>query len=226
MKKVLIVIIIVLIVLMLTFIFLWHTKRIIVNNKSDQNVTTEESKSSFTPEVYIITSENYIDYQPSLECSAFSSAYLLRHYGEEADGLKLYESFPGRLPDGGAMPNGIKEFFNGRGYDAEFKINGTVEILKKLLSLGNPVIVFIHVEEPYKTTHNTHYIPLIGYDEDYFYFAESLSDYANCKNEKDIPYNRKTEISKFERLWSNIDGVWDYPYFVITKKETEKVKSN
>lgn len=180
---------------------------------------TAVSESSAVPDSYMVTGENYIDYQPGLECSAFSSAYLLRHYGEEADGLVLYEDFPGRLAGGGAMPYGIEEFFNGRGYDAEFKSDGTVDILKELVSRGAPVIVFIHVEEPYETTHNTHYVPLIGYDADYFYFAESLTDYANCKDEKDVTYNRKTEIAKFNRLWANIDGAWDYPYFVITKKE-------
>lgn len=176
-----------------------------------------ESKNPDLPESYMVTGENYFDYQPGLECSAFSSAYILRHYGEEADGLTLYETFPGRLSGGGAMPYGIKQFFKERGYEAEFKSDGTVEILKELLVKGAPVIVFIHVEEPYETTHNTHYIPLIGYDSEYLYFAESLTDYANCKDEKDVPYNRKTEIAKFERLWKNIDGTWDYPYFVITK---------
>lgn len=178
---------------------------------------TAVSNSTTVPESYMVEGDNYFDYQPGLECSAFASAYLLRHYGEEADGLTLYEDFPGRIPEGGAMPNGIEEFFNERGYEAEFKSDGTVDILKELVSRGAPVIVFIHVEEPYESTHNTHYIPLIGYDADYFYFAESLTDYANCKNEKDAAYNRKTEIAKFERLWANIDGVWDYPYFVINE---------
>lgn len=186
---------------------------------SESSISQESSvipESPSYPESYMITTDNYIDYQPGLECSAFSSAYLLRHYGEEANGLELYKTFPGRLSGGGAMPNGITEFFTERGYKAEFKSDGTVDILKEKISLGNPVIVFIHVKEPYKSPHNTHYIPLIGYDEDYFYFAESLADYANCKDEENAPYNRKTEISKFERLWSNIDATWDYPYFVIT----------
>lgn len=182
-------------------------------------IDATEAESTNVPASYMVKVKNYIDYQPGFECSAFSSAYLLRHYSEDADGLALYEDFPGRLATGGAMPHGITEFFNARGYEAEFKSNGTVDILKELVSRGAPVIVFIHVEEPYTTTHNTHYIPLIGYDADYLYFAESLTEYANCKDEKDVPYNRKTEIAKFERLWANIDGAWDYPYFVITKEQ-------
>lgn len=188
---------------------------------SQAEKTEGEPESMVVPEAYMVEGDNYFDYQPGLECSAFSSAYLLRHYGEEADGLTLYEDFPGRLFEGGAMPNGIEEFFNGRGYEAQFKSDGTVEVLKELVSRGAPVIVFIHVEEPYETTHNTHYIPLIGYDADYFYFAESLTDYANCKDEKGLAYNRKTEISKFERLWENIDSAWDYPYFEIAEKENK-----
>lgn len=187
--------------------------------EQESTATSEVDVAENMPisESYMVTGDNYFDYQPGLECAAFSSAYLLRYYGEEADGLTLYENFPNKLPGGGVMPNGIKEFFSGRGYQAEFKSDGTVAVLKELLSQGAPVIVFIHVEEPYESTHNTHYIPLIGYDADYFYFAESLIDYANCKDEKDVPYNRKTEIAKFERLWANIDGTYDYPYFVITK---------
>lgn len=58
---------------------------------------------------------------------------------------------------------------------------------------------------------------MVGYDEEYLYFAESIQGLANCENEENPVYNRKTELSKFERLWLNIDGVWDNPYFVIAK---------
>lgn len=171
------------------------------------------------PDTYLITANNYFDYQPGLECAAFSSAYLLRHFGKAANGLELFKDFPGKLPDGnGVYPSGVEQFWDDlEGYSADFNSGGTVDELKELVSTGVPVIVFIHVEEPYTTTHATHYLPLIGYDEQYFYFAESLDYLANCKNEPDLSYNRKTEISKFERLWSNIDGVWDQPYFVIMK---------
>lgn len=173
------------------------------------------------PEAYMTTSKNYFDYQPGQECSAFASAYLLRHFGEEADGLELFEDFPGKLPGGGGVyPSGVEQFWNDRGgYTAEFKSGGTIDELKRLVSTDVPVIVFIHVEEPYESTHNTHYLPLVGYDTDYLYFAESLEYLANCKDEPDLGYNRKTERTKFERLWTNIDGTWDNPYFMITETQ-------
>lgn len=181
--------------------------------------TTTEGEEASIPESYMIKAENYFDYQSGLECSAFASAYVLRHYGEEADGIELFKTFPQKNADGsGAPPYGILTFFEERGYEAKYQCDGTIEDLKREISKGAPVIVFIHVAEPYTTTHNTHYLPAVGYDSEYFYFAESLLDFANCKEEKNVPYNRKTEISKFQRLWSDIDGFWDYPYFIISKK--------
>lgn len=190
-----------------------------VKDKMPVNDSGKETDEATVPESFLIMDENRFDYQPGLECSAFASAYMLRHFKEDADGLELFETFPGKLSGGaGVSPSGIEEFFHGReGYTAEFVTDGTVEDLKGLVSTGVPVIVFIHVEEPYESIHNTHYLPLVGYDSEYFYFAESLDYLANCKDEKGISYNRKTEISKFERLWKDIDGIWDNPYFVIQK---------
>lgn len=169
------------------------------------------------PESFMIETENYFDYQSGLECAAFASAFVLRHYGEEADGVTLYEDYPGRLDQGGVSPYGIETFFIERGYEARFITDGTIDDLKKELLKGAPVIAFIHVEEPYENPHVTHYIPIVGYDTKYLYFAESLSDLSNCKNKKDVPYNRKTKIEKFERLWENIDATWEKPYYSITK---------
>jgi len=172
-----------------------------------------KENNNIVPETYMITSENYFDYQSGLECAAFSSAYILRHYKEEADGVELFKNFPGKVSDGGVSPYGIVTFLSERGYEVEFKTDGTVEDLKREVVKGVPVIVFIRVyeEEPY-----THYVPLVGYDDEYFYFSESLPYMANCKELDDVSYNRKTEISEFEQLWDNIEGYWDYPYFIIS----------
>lgn len=187
-------------------------------NTEAQNSLKENDTT--IPESFMITEDNYFDYQSGLECSAFASAYVLRHYGEEADGVTLFETFPGKVWDGGVSPYGIETFFNERGYNIEYKCNGTINDLKEQVSKGVPVIVFIRVNEQ---EIYTHYVPLVGYDEDYFYFAESLPYMANCKEEEGLSYNRKTAISTFERLWNDIDGMWNYPYFIISS-ETVEVK--
>lgn len=176
------------------------------------------SSSSTFPSSYMIEQENHFDYQPGLECSAFASAYLLRHYGEEASGLKLFENFPGKISDGsGVYPQGIVTFFSDHGYNAEFTTADSVDDLKMLVSQGDPVIVFIHADEPYTNPHYTHYVPVVGYDEDYIYFAESLDYKANCREEEGLRYNRKTPIDEFERLWANIEGMYEKPYFLISE---------
>lgn len=185
-----------------------------------ESIETEEMESDGLSETFLIEEDNRIDYQPGYECSAFASAYILRHYGEEAEALELFKDFPGKLPDeSGVYPAGIKAFFQEReGYSAEFIRGGKVEDIKKLVSEGDPVIVYIHVKEPYDDPHHTHYVPVVGYDSEYLYFAESLEELANCKDKTEEGYNRKTEISEFERLWKDIEGLWDNPYFLITKE--------
>lgn len=190
------------------------------NGGQAAEIASIEASDGTYPDAYMVTAKNRFDYQTGLECSAFSSAYVLRHYGEDASGVELFKTYPNKVPNRGVPPYGIEKFFQARGYEAVFKEDGTIADLKRLVSKGAPVIVFIHLTEPYASTHNTHYLPLVGYDKEYLYFAESLSEFANCKAEKDVVYNRKTDIAKFRRLWDNIDGMWDNPYFLITKKAT------
>lgn len=169
------------------------------------------------PASFMIETPNHFDYQRGMECSAMSSAYILRHYGEEADGLELYKDYPGKLDNGGVPPGGIEEFFRECGYHAVLKTAESVQEIQYEVSKGTPVIMFIHGEEPYTSVHNTHYVPLVGYDEEYVYLADSVALYANCRNEEGLPYNRKETWEKLERLWTNVEGIWDYPYIVVEK---------
>lgn len=181
--------------------------------------TTKKKATYDFSETYMVKQENQFAYQPGYECSAFASAYVLRHYGEKADAMELYPNFPNKLANGeGVYPKGIVKFFQDRGYEAEYVEDATVEEIKyEISSKKAPVIAHIHVEEPVETIHATHYVPIVGYDEENFYFAESLAYYANYKEEENLAYNRKTSIAQFEKLWDNIDGAYDQPYFRITK---------
>ncbi|MEG0365919.1 MAG: C39 family peptidase [Coprobacillus sp.] len=181
--------------------------------------TTHPQYTSYNyPSSFMIKDENnYFDYQPGYECSAFSSSYLLRHYGASDKGLELYKTFPDKLSNGGGVyPSGIVKMFTSRGYQAEFVTNASIDDLKQELSLGHPVIVYIHVYVVTDTVHCTHYVPIVGYDENYFYFAESLPYMADYKDQ-DLPYNRKTDIETFKKLWTNVEGYYESPYFSIKK---------
>ncbi len=57
-------------------------------------------------------------------------------------------------------------------------------------------IVMIRVREDKNWLH---YVPVVGFDEQNIFLAESLEDMVNC-NEK--CYNRKVDNKTFRRLWN------------------------
>jgi hypothetical protein len=54
----------------------------------------------------------------------------------------------------------------------------------------------------FKNKNYLHYVPVVGYDEENLYIAESRSDLINTSA---INYNRKIAISEFKKLWKISD---------------------
>ena len=54
---------------------------------------------------YIVKNQNRIDIQTGYQCSAFSVAYLLRHYGIDANGADIYNQMPYKMKDGCVYPS-------------------------------------------------------------------------------------------------------------------------
>lgn len=147
------------------------------------------------PTTYLIPQNNRIDFQSNTECAAFSTAYLLRHFGLEAEGKALYAHFPSKTRAGNVYPKGIRTELRKRGFKTNY-YKGNLNTLKYEVSKGTPVIVFIKVHKDYN---NLHFVPVIGYDTEYIYLAESLKHLANCDDHKS--YNRKVPINEFKKLW-------------------------
>lgn len=63
------------------------------------------------------------------------------------------------------------------GYDAEFRMDGTEDLLLEILDSGTPVpIGILHKGYVDKPTGGGHWITLIGYDEKYFYVNDPMGD--------------------------------------------------
>lgn len=161
------------------------------------------------PKKYLIKNVNRIDFQSRYECSAFSTAYLLRHFRIEADGNSVYKEMSCKMKSGTVYPKGIRNFLKRSGFKTHF-YKGNINQLKKQISKGIPVIVFIKVNTKQKYRH---YVPVIGYDDNYFYISESLEYLANSKEEQRC-YNRKVSVEEFKRLW-NIKE-WYMPFYSNT----------
>ncbi|OIB00908.1 hypothetical protein AK95_00390 [Paenibacillus sp. LC231] len=166
--------------------------------------------TSVLPESYLIRTSNRMDIQPHYECAAYSSAYVLRHLGIEETGNELYKQYPRKLADGTVTPKGILIFFKRRGYDASF-YRGNLQTLKKQVSQGVPVIAFIRV---FPKQRYLHFVPVIGFDQEYLYLADSLEHTINCE---DSSYNRKIRKRDFEALWNTWAPFCKKSYIVIRK---------
>lgn len=153
---------------------------------------------------FLITRENRMDFQNGNECAAFSSAYVLRHWGIEENGVSLYERIPGKRRDGTVYPAGIRKLLSGYGFRTRY-CAGTLSALKREVAKGNPVIVMLRT---YAGKNWLHYVPVVGYDEKHIFIAESFRELVNCEEEH---YNRKVTIGEFKRLWNTAD--WRMPLY-------------
>lgn len=165
-------------------------------------------------EQFVITKENRIDMQKGFQCSAFSTAYVLRHFNKEVDGGTLYSVMPHKMKSGYVYPKGVYDMLRSYGMKVKY-CRGNLKALKVDLQKGNPVIVMIRVQ---KDKDWLHYVPVVGFDEEHVFLAESLSELINCKN---VLYNRRLRNEEFLQLWNTAmlkQPFYKNTYFVAKSK--------
>ncbi len=159
----------------------------------------------------MIAKENRIDIQSGFQCSAYSSAFVLRHFGIDTLGEDVYQEMPNKMKSGYVYPKGIVTLMRQYGLACKY-CAGNLDSLKGELAKGNPVIVMIKV---YPDKNWLHYVPVVGYDETYIYIAESLAELVNCNENH---YNRRVENKEFIKLWNTgmiRQPLYRYTYFKI-----------
>lgn len=165
-------------------------------------------------EQFVITKENRIDMQKGFQCSAFSTAYVLRHFDMEVDGGTLYSVMPHKMKSGYVYPKGVYDMLRSYGMKVKY-CRGNLNALKVDLQKGNPIIVMIRVQ---KDKDWLHYVPVVGFDEEHVFLAESLSELINCKN---VLYNRRLRNEEFLQLWNTAmlkQPFYKNTYFVAKSK--------
>lgn len=162
------------------------------------------------PESYIINSKgSKVETQHGFECGAVSIAYVLRHFGKNAEGIKMYrqKDFPCKF-DMGTYPKVFKKYLEPKGYKVNY-YTGSVEDLKNCVSKGTPVIVLLQYPDGV-----LHYVPVVGYDSKYIYIQESVPRY---RNDNHPAHNEKRTIEEFKKLW-NVPIPYSSNLFVEIKK--------
>ena len=144
---------------------------------------------------FLITKANRIDFQDGFKCSGFSSAFVMRHWNISADGNSAYEKMPNKMRVGYVYPKGIFNFLSSNGFKVKY-CRGNLNSLKNAVPTGNPVIAMIKIR-PDKNW--LHYVPVVGYDGQNIFVAESLAELSNCNEPH---YNRRIPAKEFKKLWN------------------------
>ena len=136
-----------------------------------------------------------IEIQGRNQCAAFSAAYVMRAFGTDSKGEHIYREMPGKLPGGLVTPAGVLSYFRRNGRKAVY-LRGSLDRVKAHLAAGDSVILFVRV---FPDRRYLHFVPVIGYDEEKIYLAESLDFLVNVN---DNPYyNRTVPGEMLARLW-------------------------
>jgi len=162
---------------------------------------------------FMLKTPNRFDYQGGTECSGFSSAYVLRSFGIEADGRAVYAGIPHKLPGGAVLPGVLRKELRKYGLKARY-VKGSLETLKADLSEGKRIIVFIRTRTDKRWLH---YVPIVGYDEDNVYIAESMNSLVNCEGAHS---NRRLSNEEFLKFWDTREVYMPFyrnTYLVIEK---------
>lgn len=162
---------------------------------------------NYPSEFFCESAGNRIDYQMDGKCAAYAAAYLLRHFGEKADGEELFPEL--KRPFGFVPANSITDIFEQHGYQAK-ACHGSIDTLKQRLIEGHPIIVFIRIPG------DTHYAVVVGYDEQCIYLADSLAENANVL---DTRYNRALTTEAFEDVWETGTLLPDNIYIVVKAED-------
>lgn len=157
-------------------------------------LTIRHTQNSYAKR-YFISKVNRIDQQTGFQCSAYACAYILRHIGVDADGASLYPAMPHKMKSGYVYPKGVKKLLEIYGLNVKY-CRGDLNTLKTDLQNGNPIIVMIRIRSDKNWLH---YVPVVGFDEEHIFLAESLQELANCDHGF---CNRKIRNEDFARLWN------------------------
>lgn len=165
------------------------------------------------PESVKTKSGSYFEFQQEGGCAGFSSAFLMRHLGQEAAGEETFKDVPFQMKGGVAYPKGITGFFKKKGIKMT-ACCGNLSALKNEVARGNPVIVVIR---SFENKSYLHFATITGYDEKNFYLADSIRSWVNVDKDgnaiepsenteassgESVYYNRVIPAESFKKLWN------------------------
>jgi len=169
----------------------------------------KDKRTGSIPLRYAIDYEGMFEKQGRNQCSAFSTAYILRFFGKDIEGARVYQEIKYKIPVSGyVLPKGIIAYLKESGLNPHI-YTGTLDNLKIRLTDGNPIIVLVG-----KNIRWQHYMTLIGFDSEKkeLYFFDSG---RNQDENGELPGNRTMTEEYFLSMWNNGLPVFNRVYITI-----------
>ena len=171
-----------------------------------------EYKAINLPEKFDVPINTGFELQGKSQCAAFSTAFVIRNFGQKAKGSEVYARMHYKIPVSGyVLPKGIITYLETQGFrPAIFK--GDINSLKASLVQGNnPVIVIVGNGFFWQ-----HYMTLVGYntEKQELYFFDSGRD--NDEN-AGIQGNRTMTEEYFLKWWNNGLPIFNHVYITVEK---------
>lgn len=120
-----------------------------------------EFKAERPPDRYEISINTGFERQGKNQCAAFSTAFVLRTFGQSLQGAEVYAKIPYKIPISGyVLPKGVVSYFQSQGFSPAI-YRGDLNSLKTRLVQGNePIIVLVGNGLFWQ-----HYMTFLGYDD-------------------------------------------------------------
>ena len=179
-------------------IFSFLISVVVLTPKADKIESESVAESCF------VSNTSYIDYQEGNDCSAYAAAYVLRSLGEDIGGKDLYPQM--KRTFGMMTARSVVTAVGKQGHSAK-AYYGNIDTLIQRLSDGVPIICLVNNGK------DTHYVVVVGYDNDYIYLVDSIEENTNVSDVN--LYNRKVTIGDFEKLWINNFYLVNNVYIVV-----------
>lgn len=172
-----------------------------------------DTASTNLPIRFQVSTEASFEVQGKNQCAAFSAAYILRYFGNDAKGGEVYDKLPYKIPVSGyVLPKGIVVYLQSQGYTTRV-LKGDINSLQaKLVEEKNPVMVLVGNGLFWQ-----HYMTFVGFDNEKkeLYFFDSGRDQDE---NSELPGNRTMEDDYFLKWWSNGLPLFNHIYITVEQK--------
>jgi len=173
---------------------------------------TNKFKAIDLPNRFDVPINSEFELQGKNQCAAYSTAFVLRNFGQKVKGSEVYARIPYKIPVSGyVLPKGVVTYLQNQGFRPTI-FKGDINSLKTSLVQGkNPVIVLVGNGLFWQ-----HYMTLVGYDNEKqeLYFFDSGRD--NDEN-AELQGNRTMTEDYFLKWWNNGLPIFNHVYITVEK---------